>query len=183
LRIISGEQKGRRLGSIKGRNIRPTSDRVKGSIFNVLKDEVEGKKVLDLFAGTGALGMEALSRGAKEVTFVDLSFGSIATIKKNLEILGYKDNCQILKGDFKRILNRFSANSEKFDLILADPPYLKGLAQKVMDKVIEGNLLAEKGILIIELHKKENLKIVEKDFILAQEKKIGDTKTLFLLKR
>jgi 16S rRNA (guanine(966)-N(2))-methyltransferase RsmD len=182
LRIISGDFKGRRLGSIKGKNIRPTSDRVKGSIFNILKDEVENKKVLDLFAGTGAWGMEALSRGAKEVTFVDSSFGSITTIKKNLQILGL-ENFRILRGDFKTILNRLSANSEKFDLIFADPPYLKGLVQKVIDKVIAGSLLSEKGILIIELHKKEELEIPEGSLILAQEKKIGDTKTLFFLKK
>ena len=103
MRIISGDKKGQRLVSLKRKKLRPTSDKVKGAIFNILKS-VEGKKVLDLFAGSGALGMEALSRGAEEVVFVDNSFGSLNIIRKNLERLRFRGKGKLVKKDVLRFL-------------------------------------------------------------------------------
>ena len=178
MRIISGEKKGIRLFSLKKGKIRPTSDKVKGAIFNILSS-VEDKMVLDLFAGSGALGIEALSRGAKEVVFVDNSFSSLDLIRKNLEKLGFKDKSKLLK---KNVLRFLKGETEgKFDLILADPPYGKGLCQKLLELLAEKDFLNTDGVLVIEHHKKEKIEKLE-NFILLQEKKYGDTLVSFFRK-
>lgn len=178
MRIISGEKKGTRLFSLKKRKIRPTSDKVKGAIFNVLVS-VEDKKILDLFAGSGALGIEALSRGAKEAVFVDSSFTSLDLIRKNLEKLGFKDKSRLIK---KNVLRFLKGETEgKFDLILADPPYGKGLCQKVLEILSEKEILNPDGVLVIEHHKKEKIEKLE-NFILLQERKYGDTLVSFFRK-
>ena len=179
MRIISGEKKGTRLFSLKKRKIRPTSDKVKGAIFNILSS-VEDKKILDLFAGSGALGIEALSRGAEQVVFVDSSFASLDLVRKNLEKLGLKDKGMLLKKDVLRFLkDKFEG---RFDLILADPPYGKGLCQKILEILAEKDYLNADGILVIEHHKKEKIEKVE-NLILLQEKKYGDTVVSFFGKR
>ncbi|OGC85438.1 MAG: 16S rRNA (guanine(966)-N(2))-methyltransferase RsmD [candidate division Zixibacteria bacterium RBG_16_43_9] len=178
MRIISGEKKGARLFSLKKRKIRPTSDKVKGAIFNILSS-VEDKKILDLFAGSGALGIEALSRGAKEVVFVDSSFTSLDLIRKNLEKLGFKDKSRLIKKNVLRFLkDKFEG---RFDLILADPPYGKGLCQKVLEILSEKEFLNAEGVLVIEHHKKEKIEKLG-NFILLQERKYGDTLVSFFRK-
>jgi 16S rRNA (guanine(966)-N(2))-methyltransferase RsmD len=178
LRIISGEKKGTRLFSLKKRKIRPTSDKVKGAIFNILSS-VEDKMVLDLFAGSGALGIEALSRGAQEVVFVDKSFSSLDLIRKNLEKLGFKDKSRLIKKNVLRFLkDKFEG---RFDLILADPPYGKGLCQKVLEILSEKEFLNAKGVLVIEHHKKEKIEKVG-NYKLLQERKYGDTLVSFFRK-
>jgi len=171
LRIISGDKKGQKLISLKRKKLRPTSDKVKGAIFNILKS-VEGKKVLDLFAGSGALGIEALSRGAEEVVFVDNSFASLNIIRKNLERLRFREKGKLVKKDVLRFLR--SKKEESFDLILVDPPYAKGICQKILEILAAKKFLNADGILVIEYHKKEK---IEKgaDFILLQQKRYGDT--------
>lgn len=171
MRIISGDKKGQKLVSLKRKKLRPTSDKVKGAIFNIIKS-VEGKKVLDLFAGSGALGIEALSRGAEEVIFVDNSFTSLSIIRKNLEKLGFGEKCKLVKKDVLRFLR--SKKEESFDLILADPPYTKGICQKILDILATKNILNAGGILVIEHHKKEEIEKGE-DLILLQQRKYGDT--------
>jgi 16S rRNA (guanine966-N2)-methyltransferase len=179
LRIISGERKGTRLFSLKKRKIRPTSDKVKGAIFNILSS-VEDKKVLDLFAGSGALGIEALSRGAQEVGFVDDSISSLNLIRKNLEKIGFQDKSRLIKKNVIRFLK--SDFEEGFDLILADPPYGKGFCQKLLEILAEKNFLSADGILVIEHHKKEKIEKME-NFILLRERKYGDTVVSFFRKK
>jgi 16S rRNA (guanine(966)-N(2))-methyltransferase RsmD len=179
LRIISGEKKGTRLFSLRKRRIRPTSDKVKGAIFNILSS-VEDKKILDLFAGSGALGIEALSRGAKEVVFVDKSFSSMNLIRKNLEKLGFKDKSRLIKKDTIRFLK--GDFEESFDLILADPPYGKEVCQKLLEILAEKDFLSADGVLVIEHHKKEKIEKVE-NFILLKERKYGDTVVSFFAKK
>lgn len=175
MRVISGDKKGQKLISLKRRKIRPTSDKVRGAIFNILIS-VEGKRVLDLFAGSGALGIEALSRGAEKVIFVDDSFASVNLMWKNLERLGFKDKAKVIKKDVLRFIR--GKNQECFDIIFADPPYGKGLCQKVLEILAEKNFLDSEGIVIIEHHKKE--KIEEKEnFILLKQKRYGDTLVSF----
>lgn len=179
MRIISGEKKGTRLFSLKKRKIRPTSDKVKGAIFNILSS-VEDKIVLDLFAGSGALGIEALSRGALEVVFVDNSFSSLDLIRKNLQKLGLRDKGMLLKKDVLRFLK--TKSEERFDLILADPPYGKGLCQKVLEILSGKEILNPEGVLVIEYHKKEKIEKVE-NLILLQERRYGDTVVSFFKKK
>ncbi len=179
MRIISGEYKGRILSSVKKAKIRPSSDKVKGSIFNVLKDEVVGKKVLDLFAGSGNLGIEALSRGTQFVTFVDSSFQGIKIIKKNLESLNLSERAKTINKDCLGVLPKLK---EKFGIIFADPPYLCGFAQKVIDSVAQYDLLETDGILVLEHHKKETFKCPERKLSYIKAKRFGDTMVSFFIK-
>ena len=179
MRIISGEHKGRRLVGGKKTEVRPTSDKVKESIFNVLREEVEGKRVLDLFAGAGSLGIEALSRGAQWVTFVDASSQSINILKKNLKNLNLKSKSTVLRLDGLRALNKLKQN---FQIIFADPPYLKGFVQRIIDSVAQSEVLEKNGILILEHHKKEALSLPEEKLSVLKQKKFGDTVISFFLK-
>lgn len=196
MRIISGEHKGRILASVKSygacgkAKIRPSSGKVKGSIFNVLKGEVEGKKVLDLFAGSGNLGIEALSRGAEFVTFVDSSWQSIRIIKKNLQSLNLEKRSKTIRKDCLKLLPKLSAkgggpaygSQEKFGIIFADPPYLCGFAQRVIDAVVEYDLLEKDGILVLEHHKKETFNYPEERLFYIKAKRFGDTVVSFFVK-
>ena len=180
LRIISGEHKGRILTSVKKAKIRPSSDKVKGSIFNVLKDEVEGKRVLDLFAGSGSLGIEALSRGAEFVTFVDSSPQSIKMIRRNLESLNLSKRSKTVGKDCLKVLPKLGG---KFGIIFADPPYLRGFAQKVIDLTVESDILEKNGILVLEHHRKETLEHPEEKLLYIKAKRFGDTMVSFFLKQ
>ncbi len=189
MRVISGEKKGEKLFSLKRREIRPTSDKVKGAIFNILSyglefgQLLEGKKVLDLFAGSGALGLEALSRGAEEVVFVDNSSASLNLTRKNLKKLGFETKGKMVKKDILRFLrSENEITSGGFDLILADPPYGKGLCQKLLEILAEKNFLNADGILVMEHHKKEKIE-EKKDFMLLQKRKYGDTLISFFKKK
>jgi 16S rRNA (guanine966-N2)-methyltransferase len=179
MRIISGRQKGRRISAGKGSGIRPTSDRVRESIFNVLRGEVEGKRVLDLFAGAGGLGLEALSRGAEWVTFVDSSSRSTNLLKSNLERLSLRSCSTVIKLDGLKALKRLE---ESFDLIFADPPYGKGLIQRIVDSLAGSQTLREGGILVLEHDRREIFDCPEELSILKQ-RKFGDTVVCFLMKR
>lgn len=148
MRIIAGKFKGRSLITMKDKSIRPTTDRVKESIFNLLQGYVEDAKVLDLFAGSGALGIEALSRGADSVTFADRSNDSIETINTNLKKVNGKIN--VIRKDFLSTIDYLSARKEKFDLIFLDPPYKQGLDKIAIDKIDECGILVEDGIIVVE---------------------------------
>lgn len=148
MRIIAGKFKGRSLITMKDKSIRPTTDRVKESIFNLLQGCVEDANVLDLFAGSGALGIEALSRGAHSVTFADRSNDSIETVNTNLKKVSGKIN--VIRKDFLTTIDYLSARKEKFDLIFLDPPYKQGLDKVAIDKIDESGILAEDGIIVVE---------------------------------
>ena len=130
MRIISGQWGGRRLHPVRGKGVRPTTDRVRESWMAALGGSVEDARVLDLFSGSGALGLEALSRGAREVTFVERARRALETLKRNVEALGAQDQCRIIKGDAMAFVQRLAPDS--FDLVLADPPYDGGLAQELL---------------------------------------------------
>lgn len=148
MRIIAGKFKGRTLITMKDQSIRPTTDRVKESIFNLIQGYVEDAKVLDLFAGSGALGIEALSRGASSVTFADRSNDSIETVNTNLKKVSGKVN--VIRKDFLSTIDYLSARKEKFDIIFLDPPYKQGLDKAAIDKIDEAGVLAEDGIIVVE---------------------------------
>lgn len=130
LRIISGRFKGRNLVSFKAPHIRPTTDRVKESLFNKIQGQVQGAKVLDLFAGTGSLGLEAISRGAEHVHFVDDSPLSLKILRKNLSHLGLEEGFHIQRSDVSRFLKSYQG--EPFDLVLIDPPFTKLMSDEVL---------------------------------------------------
>ena len=129
MRVITGIARGRRLKEPNGMETRPTTDRVKEGIFSSIQFEVEGRKVLDLFGGTGQMGIEALSRGAAHCTFVDLQKQAVAIIRENVNSTGFADQSTVIQGDALAYLSRCR---EKFDLIFLDPPYESGLLEKAM---------------------------------------------------
>ncbi len=153
MRIIAGSLKGKKLKVPTDRNIRPTSDRVREALFNVLGHGVtgfslEGARVLDLFAGSGALGLEALSRGAKFCLFIDNEAASRALIRKNIEHMQLGGAAKIWRRDAAQLGD--AGRMGAFDLIFADPPYGKGLGEKAVAAAINGNWLAEGAIIVLE---------------------------------
>ncbi|OGP92080.1 MAG: 16S rRNA (guanine(966)-N(2))-methyltransferase RsmD [Deltaproteobacteria bacterium RBG_16_47_11] len=183
MRIISGISKGRRLATPKSQAVRPTSDRVKESIFNILGDEVEGKVVLDLFAGTGNLGIEALSRGARKALFVEKGRQALMLIQRNLSQLGMRGQSEILPKDVNRAIGILRERGESFDLILMDPPYEKGLIQKTLLTLYSHWIYHKDSILVIEHDRREPIPEMVEGWILTRQRKIGNTVISFLTPR
>ncbi len=145
MRIIAGKYRGKILQAPKTKSIRPTGDKVKQAIFTKLQFFVTGKKVLDLFSGSGALGIEALSRGASEVVFVDNGREGYHLTKSNLKSIG--ENCKVVFSPFDVALENFKEN---FDLILLDPPYKSGYYEKCFKLIFKNKLLSQQGIIVCE---------------------------------
>ena len=180
MRIISGTSKGRKLVTPKRYSLRPTSDRVKESLFNILGSEIQGKVVLDLFAGTGNLGIEALSRGAKRVIFVEKGRQALRLIKTNIDQFGLADRSEILPRDVNRAIGILKQREECFDLILMDPPYEKGLIQRTLIKLDTHPIYHGDSILVIEHNRREPLPRIPEGWNLVRQQKIGDTLLSFL---
>lgn len=176
MKVTSGKFGGRKLIDNTYEHIRPTADIVKQSIFNRLMDENIDAKVLDLFCGTGALGIEALSRGAKEVVFADKDPRSVKLTKSNLKNLGIE--AKVINLDFNVALK--SLKGEKFDIIILDPPYMSGVYEKALSLINEYDLLEREGIIVCE-HEK-NVKISFSPFQLEAEKRYGIKMVSYLIK-
>jgi 16S rRNA (guanine966-N2)-methyltransferase len=168
VRICSGLYKSRRISCPD--DIRPTSDRVKEALFSALLVDLKGLDVLDAFAGSGSLGIEALSRGAKSATFVDSSAPSINFIKKNVSLIGIEDKCVIIKSDVMAYIRKCKCS---FDLILMDPPYNKGLASQLASELYF--LIKPGGILVVEHSPREPLNMNS-----YKQKQYGDTMLTFI---
>ena len=178
VRVISGSARGLKLNTPGDDRVRPTSDRVKESMFNIVQDWVYDSQVLDLFAGSGALGIEALSRGASQAVFCDNSLDSIKIIKSNIEKARVVDRSQIVSGDFKRCLRDMEAKNQSFDMIFVDPPYYEGLFEEVLDTIRSCKILKKDGIVIVEHDAKKPIGQVE-GLEVYKEKKYGITMLTF----
>lgn len=154
MRIIAGKYKGHALVSFKAAHIRPTTDRVKESLFNIWRDEVEGARVLDLFCGTGNLGLEALSRGAESVTFVDAHPKSIQILRQNLDKLRVEEDHLVITSDVYKFLKK---EQEPFDLILIDPPFTEEMADEVMQALSESSIFRVGTRIAIESGRREKI--------------------------
>jgi RNA methyltransferase, rsmD family len=178
VRVISGSARGLKLNTPGDDRVRPTTDRVKESMFNIVQDWVYDSQVLDLFAGSGALGIEALSRGASQAVFCDNSLDSIKIIKSNIEKARVVDRSQIVSGDFKRCLRDMEAKNQSFDMIFVDPPYYKELFEEVLDTIRACKILKKDGIVIVEHDAKRPIGQVE-GLEVYKEKKYGITMLTF----
>ncbi|MCI9169846.1 MAG: 16S rRNA (guanine(966)-N(2))-methyltransferase RsmD [Lawsonibacter sp.] len=147
MRIISGSARGRKLKEPQGLDTRPTTDKVKESLFNIIQFELEGRRVLDLFAGTGQLGLEALSRGAEHCTFVDQRREAAALVRENVKLCGFTDRSRVAQED---ALSFLSVCREKFDVVFLDPPYQSGLLEKSLKLLTQFDILREHGIIVCE---------------------------------
>jgi len=179
MRIISGEFKNREIKMPKSRDVRPTSQKVRKAIFDVLAGGIQGKKVLDLFSGSGALGFEALSLGAGYITFVEKKQIAIKTIYENAALLGIKDKCRIISRDVLESLDKLNAQKSGFDIVFADPPYTGGLAKKCLLKISSCDILLATAIVVIEHYKKDELPAENNNLKRWQLKNYGDTLVSF----
>ncbi|MGI6538581.1 MAG: 16S rRNA (guanine(966)-N(2))-methyltransferase RsmD [Caldicoprobacterales bacterium] len=150
LRIISGEHKGRIIKTPAGENTRPTTDRVKESLFNILQFRLHDSNVLDLFSGSGNLGFESLSRGARNVVFVEKNVAALKVLKDNCYSLGYTEKTRIIPYDVERAIKLLSKEMMVFDIIFMDPPYTQCLVEPTMVAVQKAGLLKDDGILVVE---------------------------------
>ncbi len=183
MRIISGTSKGRRLVTPRGYSLRPTSDRMKESIFDILGKEVEDKVVLDLFAGTGNLGIEALSRGAKRAFFVESGRQALGLIQRNLTQCGMEGQSEIVPKDATRAIGILKQKGGVFDLILMDPPYGKGMVRKTLAKLNSQRIYHGGSILVVQHDRREPIPETVEGWKLFRQRRIGDTLISFLTPR
>jgi 16S rRNA (guanine966-N2)-methyltransferase len=168
VRVITGSARGRALITLEGENVRPTTDRVKEAIFSIIQFEIEGRQVLDLFAGSGQLGIEALSRGAAYATFTDMSKDSVAVVKQNLLTTKLDKNSAVLQTDALTFLRN---NKKKFDIIFMDPPYSTGLLQSALP--LAAKAVSDGGVIICEHPYFEEMPEEAENFGLYKKYKYG----------
>jgi 16S rRNA (guanine(966)-N(2))-methyltransferase RsmD len=177
MRVIAGRAKGRRLKSVPGTATRPISGRVKESLFAILGRQVEGARFLDLFAGTGSVGIEALSREAQEVVFVEAGRKAVEAIKDNLALTGLSDRAEVIQKDVFRYLK---ATPDAFDIIYLAPPQYRGLWAKTMRALDERpGLLAEEGLVVAQMYPKEYEELELETLELVDQRKYGSTLLCF----
>jgi len=172
MKIISGKYRGRNLLGFDIDGTRPTMDRVKESIFGMIQSYVNDSVVLDLFSGTGNLGIEAISNGAKMVYFNDFNKHCINVINENIECFNIKNNAIVTNLDYKEALKYYQKNNLKFNIIFLDPPYKEHIINEILEFVLKNNLLINNGLIVCEVNQKEEY--ISNDLILLKEKKYGD---------
>jgi 16S rRNA (guanine966-N2)-methyltransferase len=180
LRIISGALKGKRLYSVRDTSIRPTADRLRESIFNILSQRVLGAVVIDLFAGTGALGIEALSRGAESVVFVDNGKGALSVLRRNIDSCMLDQKANIVKWNIKQNLNCIKSKKQHFDLIFLDPPYDKDLITPTLFNLDKSHSLKNEACIVAEHSISEPIPTDLFAFDLFDQRKYGKTLVSFL---
>lgn len=179
MRIIAGEKRGTKLYTLEGENTRPTLDRVKESLFNIIQSEIRDCIFLDLFSGSGAIGLEAVSRGAKKAILCDNNKQAIQIIKKNIEKLGYKDKIELYQMQFNELINKLN---EKIDIIYLDPPYKTNYAIKTVELLFKKEILKTDSLIIIETDQVEELKekLENLNIEIIDERKYGRANLIFI---
>jgi len=183
MRIVSGDLASRRLSFPKSKKTRPMTDRAKEMIFNLLGDAIVGASVLDLFAGSGSMGIEALSRRAEAVTFVENGPWARKSILSNLDRLGLKDKSRIIYKNVFRALNRLEQEGENFSLIFLDPPYNKGLVKKLLNRLGRSDIVSPQTTLLLHHSRQEKLPEPLENFVVLREKRLGQACLSFLSRR
>lgn len=180
MRIISGKARGTKLNTLEGLDTRPTLDRIKEPLFSIIQNSIYDANVLDLFAGSGALGLETLSRGAKKAVLCDNSNKAIQIIKENVNKTHFEEQAKILNCDYKKCLELLK--NESFDMIFLDPPYKSGFDVEALKIIVEQKMLSQDGIIILETdnekEKQDELKKI--DVNICGLRKYGRVSLLFL---
>lgn len=182
MRIIGGKAKGRRIVIPAGREIRPSLQIVRKSIFDSLGEEVKEARILDLFAGAGSLGLEALSRGSQEVTFVDKNRKVIKNLRENANLLGFHKQTRLVNADAIKSLHRLWKNGIEYDIVFADPPYTSNLVSKTVEALAVCDILRTGGVMIIEHPKHIDLPSKIGSLMLWKMKEFGETHVSFFRK-
>ena len=181
MRIISGKAKGTKLYTLEGTNTRPTLDRVKESIFNIIQNDIEDAEILDLFAGSGAIGLEFLSRGARNAVLCDKSKDATEIIKRNVQKTNMEEKTQILNLDFETCLDK--VKNRQFDIIYIDPPYVTKYILKSIEKIIAQGNLKKEGIMILETDDEQRiLREIESEEVRIVDKRKYWRATIIFLK-
>ncbi len=173
MRVITGIARGRRLKELPGLETRPTTDKVKESVFNIIQFDVEGRRALDLFAGTGQMGIEALSRGAEHCTFVDVRREAAVVVRENLAHTRLDGSAQVVQGDYLAFL---TGCREKFDLVFLDPPYGTGLLEKALETIAKIDIVTGNGIIVCESTADSVLPALPAPYEMGREYRYGKIK-------
>ncbi len=182
MRIVAGKYRSRLLKSLEGDNTRPTADKVREAVFSKIGPYFDGGCILDLFAGSGAIALEGLSRGLDKAVLVDNNFKAINIIKENVKMLNEEENCEIYHTNYEQALNFLAENGYMFDIIYVDPPYRYRLGTALTTKISQLGILKDDGILIIETKQDEIVDPCE-NMYLEKEAKYGITKVSYLRKK
>ncbi|WP_300674144.1 16S rRNA (guanine(966)-N(2))-methyltransferase RsmD [Desulfoluna sp.] len=179
MRIIGGERRKKKLIAVPGLATRPTSDRVKETLFNIIQTRIRGAFVLDLFSGTGALGLEALSRGADHCLFIDNQKMALETCRKNIAACNFKEKSRVIQWDITRNLHCLPQGDRPLDLVFMDPPYNKKLPELALSHLIQRDALAPEGLVVVE-HAAGDPPAVPEGLVLTETRQYGTTALSFL---
>jgi 16S rRNA (guanine966-N2)-methyltransferase len=180
MRVIAGKYRGRRLRAPSGRRIRPTSDRLRESIFNIIGSDIQDKNILDIFAGTGAMGIEALSRGAGHAVFIDKHPAALECIRANIEPLEIPDQWNIIRWDVAPNLHCLAKQTMRFGYAFIDPPYDRGFASQALENVVTSDAMESGGLIVLEHHRQEKIACRENRIALLDQRRYGKTLVSFL---
>ncbi len=171
--VITGEKRGKKLLAPEGLNTRPTADKVKEAIFDIIQFRIKGTHVLDLFAGSGQMGIEAISRGAFSCVFTDTDRRACEVVKKNLAACGFEDRAEVVCGDGLSVISHMKA--KRFDVIFLDPPYSSDLMEKALSKICSLDLLSDDGIIVCEVPRGAGISGLEPPYAVVKEYFYGKT--------
>ena len=180
MRIIAGENRGKKLKAVPGMKTRPTADRVKEAVFSSIDDRLYGSRFLDVFSGTGNIALEAVSRGAEEAVLLEKDADALKVIQDNVTACRQDARCTSMRGDSIASMNTLSRQGKQYDLIYVDPPYQGGLYEEVLKNIAEKELLAQDGLILLECAKNTSLSIENSIFFIYKEKCYGDTCVLYV---
>lgn len=180
MRIITGRARGLQLTVPKTYDVRPTADRVKESVFNIIGSKIIGARVLDLFAGTGNLGLESWSRGAGAITFIDASKESLRLVRSNIAKCRALDDCTVLQGSAPQVAQRLALTGELFDFAFCDPPYNKGWVQQIIELLGRQSFLRDGGYLVVERSAHDELPPLPVGCELVRSSRYGETMVDFI---
>ena len=181
MRIITGRARGLQLNTPKNMDVRPTADRVKESVFNIIGNKIVQAQVVDFFAGTGNLGLESWSRGAAGITFIDLSRESLRIVESNILKCKAQEDCSVIKGNAVQVIERLYQQGKRFDFAFCDPPYKKGWLQQIVNALEKYHLLQEGGYLVMERSPQEEITCWPQGYELIRSVKYGDTVVDFIM--